>query len=45
MRNVTYIILCLIAAWTPNRRFHAAFIISAVTYQLVWMYRAFDLLD
>ncbi|OCP36303.1 hypothetical protein [Ensifer sp. LC163] len=45
MRNVTYIVLCLIAAWTPNRRFHAAFLIGAVTYQLVWMYRAFDLLD
>ncbi|KSV79773.1 hypothetical protein ACI2KT_09420 [Ensifer adhaerens] len=44
-RNAAYILLCIAAAWTPSRRFHAVFVVAAVAYQLVWMYRAFDLLD
>ncbi|MDE4601621.1 hypothetical protein [Sinorhizobium meliloti] len=45
LRNATYIALCIIAAVTPDRRFHASFLVGAVLYQLTWMYRAFDLLD
>jgi hypothetical protein len=37
--------LCTVAAVTPNRRFHAVFLVAAILYQLTWMYRAFDLLD
>lgn len=44
-RNTAYILFCIAAAWTANRRFHAAFVVAAVAYQLLWMYRAFDLLD
>jgi len=45
LRNAVYILLCIIAALTANRRFHAAFLIAGLTYQVVWIFRAFDLLD
>jgi len=45
LRNATYIALCIAAAFTANRRFHAAFLIAGLTYQIVWIFRAFDLLD
>lgn len=45
LRNTAYIALCVVAALTPSRRFHAAFLVGALLYQLAWMYRAFDLLD
>lgn len=45
IRNVTFITLCLIAAWTANRRFHAVFVTAAIAYQLSWIFRAFDLID
>ncbi|WOS61217.1 hypothetical protein [Sinorhizobium fredii] len=45
LRNAAYIALCIVAALTPNRRFHAVFLVGGLLYQLAWMYRAFDLLD
>lgn len=45
LRNTAYIALCIIAAITPNRRFHAIFLIAGLAYQVIWIFRAFDLLD
>lgn len=45
IRNVTFIVLCLVAAWTPNRRFHAVFVCLGLVYQLSWIFRAFDMLE
>ncbi|WP_331374535.1 hypothetical protein [Sinorhizobium chiapasense] len=45
LRNAAYIILCIAAAWTPNRHFHAIFLVGGLLYQLIWIYRAFDLLS
>ncbi|MDX3925333.1 MAG: hypothetical protein QHC90_05910 [Shinella sp.] len=45
LRNVTYIVLCIIAARTTNRRFHVAFVSIGLLYQLSWIFRAFDVLD
>lgn len=45
LRNAAYIVLCIAAAWTPNRRFHAVFLVGGLLYQLTWIYRAFDLLS
>ncbi|MCF3639887.1 hypothetical protein LXM94_07885 [Rhizobium sp. TRM95111] len=44
LRNVSYILLCCIAAATANRRFHAAFVVGGLVYQVIWIFRAFDLL-
>jgi hypothetical protein len=45
LRNATYIALCIAAAFTANRRFHASFLIGGLVYQIVWIFRAFDLLN
>ncbi|MDW5313387.1 hypothetical protein [Rhizobium sp. PL01] len=45
LRNAVYIALCIIAAITPNRRFHAVFLIAGLAYQVIWIFRAFDLLE
>ena len=45
IRNVIFIALCLVAAWTANRRFHAAFVTFGIIYQLSWIFRAFDVLE
>lgn len=44
-RNATYILLCAVAAWTPSRAFHAAFVTLGLVYQVSWIFRAFDVLD
>ncbi len=43
-RNIVYIILCTIAAWTPNRRFHATFVIANLIYQISFIFRLYDVL-
>jgi hypothetical protein len=43
-RNSAYIILSIVAVFTANRRFHAAFVILAVLYQLSWIFRLYDVL-
>ncbi|HTN98409.1 MAG TPA: hypothetical protein VL101_15660 [Nordella sp.] len=45
LRNGAYILLCIIAAITANRRFHATFLIAGLLYQVAWIFRAFDFLD
>lgn len=45
LRNAVYIALCIIAAVTANRRFHAVFLIAGLAYQVIWIFRAFDLLE
>ena len=39
-----YLVLAGVAAWTPNRRFHAAFAAGNLLYQLSWILRRFDVL-
>lgn len=37
--------LCLVAARTASRRFHALFVAAMLAYQLSWIFRLFDTLD
>ncbi|EJZ17533.1 hypothetical protein NE852_12575 [Rhizobium sp. Pop5] len=43
-RNIAYILLCAIAAWTANRRFHTIFIIANLLYQISFIFRLYDVL-
>jgi len=43
-RNVVYIVLCIFAAITANRRFQAAFVILGLIYQITWIFRLYDVL-
>lgn len=36
------IALCLVAIWTPNRRFHMALVIGHLIYQASWILRLFN---
>jgi hypothetical protein len=44
LRNAVYIVLCLAAAIVANRRFHAAFVMLGLIYQLAWIFRFYDVL-
>ncbi|TCL73950.1 hypothetical protein [Rhizobium sp. BK251] len=44
LRNIVYIALCGIAAYTPNRRFHALFVSLGLIYQVSFIFRAYDVL-
>lgn len=44
LRSLVYVVLCLVAIATPNRRFHAAFAIASLVYQLSWIVRQFETL-
>lgn len=44
LRNAVYIALCIAAAVTANRRFHAAFVVLGLIYQLTWIFRLYDVL-
>lgn len=44
LRNIVYIVLCIIAAVTANRRFHAAFVSVGLLYQVTWIFRLFDVI-
>jgi hypothetical protein len=44
IRNVVYILLCIAAAMTANRRFHAAFVTIGLLYQIGWIFRLYDVL-
>ncbi|MBM7048064.1 hypothetical protein [Rhizobium lusitanum] len=43
-RNVVYIILCIVAAMTANRRFQAAFVTVGLIYQITWIFRLYDVM-
>jgi hypothetical protein len=45
IRIAAYLLLAAVAAWTPNRRFHAAFAAGNLVYQLSWILRSFDVLS
>ena len=36
--------LCIVAAWTANRRFHAVFVSAGLLYQITWIFRLYDLI-
>jgi len=44
IRTPAYVILCVVAMITPNRRFHAAFVIASLIYQISWILRLFETL-
>lgn len=44
LRSLVYVILCLVAIATPNRRFHAAFAVGSLLYQISWIIRQFETL-
>jgi hypothetical protein len=44
LRNALYIVLCIVAAWTANRRFHAVFVSAGLIYQITWIFRLYDLI-
>ena len=44
IRNIVYIVLCIIAAFTANRRFQTAFVIVGLAYQISWIFRLYDVL-
>lgn len=44
LRSLGYVVLCLIAIATPNRRFHAFFAVGGLLYQLSWIVRQFETL-
>lgn len=43
-RNVVYIVLCIVAAMTANRRFQAAFVTVGLIYQITWIFRLYDVM-
>lgn len=43
-RNAVFIILCIVAAWTANRRFHAVFVSAGLLYQITWIFRLYDVI-
>lgn len=45
MRNLVFIALCIVAAITANRRFHALFVGFGLLYQVSWIFRLYDLLS
>ena len=40
-----YLVLCIVAMITPNRRFHVAFVIGSLIYEISWIARLFETLD
>jgi hypothetical protein len=45
IRLAVYLLLCLIATATPNRRFHQVFIVVSLFYQVTYILRLFDTLS
>lgn len=45
VRTPSYVVLCVIAMIWRDRRFHAAFVVGSLLYQLSWIFRLFDTLD
>ncbi len=44
-RVPVYLVLCAIAIWTPNRRFHQLFVAGSIIYQITWITRLFNSLS
>jgi len=45
IRVPVYIVLCLIAMATANRRYHAAFVVGSLVYEVSWILRQFNTLN
>lgn len=45
LRNLSYVLLCLIAMKTRSELFHRTFVIASLIYQASWIYRLFDFVD
>lgn len=44
LRNVSYVVLSVIAIGTRNRIYHAGFAVAGLGYQLSWIFRVFGTL-
>jgi hypothetical protein len=44
IRTPILVVLCVVAARTASKRFHTAFVIAMLAYQLSWIFRLFDTL-
>jgi hypothetical protein len=44
IRNAAFIVLCIIAAFTANRRFQAIFVSIGLVYQITFIFRFYDVL-
>lgn len=42
IRTPVFLALCAVAVLTPDRRFHAAFVVLTLVYQISWILRLFD---
>jgi len=40
-----YMVLCAVAIWTPNRRFHQLFVVGSLAYEVSWILRLFNRLS
>jgi hypothetical protein len=45
IRVPAFVVLCIIAIVTSNRRYHAAFVIAGLIYEVSWILRLFRTLD
>jgi len=45
LRLAVVLVLCGVAAWTPNRRFHLAFALIYLLYLIAWILRLYRVLD
>lgn len=37
-----YLVLCGVAIWTPDRRFHMVFVTASLVYEVTWIVRLFN---
>jgi hypothetical protein len=44
VRTVIFVLLCFLAARTANARFHAAFVVVSLVYQVSWILRLYDVI-
>jgi hypothetical protein len=44
IRNAACVLLCLLAARTANARFHIAFVVLSLVYQISWILRLYDVI-
>lgn len=45
IRIGAYMLLCAVAAMTANERFHGAFVLANLIYQVSWILRKYDVID
>lgn len=45
LRNLAYVVMCLIAMRTRSLHFHRTFVIVSLLYQLSWIYRLYDFVE